>query len=57
MRRGLVAVTALAAVSAVACGGSGPDVVVEGTPPATPYTGPLDVPTRSVNPGAPTLET
>jgi hypothetical protein len=46
MRRGLVAVTVLAAVTAVACGGgSGPQVVVGGTPPPTPYSGPLDVPT------------
>ncbi|MFH8798512.1 hypothetical protein ACH4F6_02755 [Streptomyces sp. NPDC017936] len=47
MRKRFVVVTVLAAVTAVACGrGSGPDAVVEGTPPATPYGGRLDVPTE-----------
>ncbi|MEU2283294.1 hypothetical protein ABZ614_15440 [Streptomyces sp. NPDC013178] len=50
MRRGLVTVTVLAAVTAVACGGGkGRDVVVEGTPPATPYSGPLNIPTRELD--------
>lgn len=54
MRRGLVAVTVLAAVTAVACGdGSGQDVVVEGTPPATPYGGPLHVPTKALDEDTP----
>ncbi|WP_262056867.1 hypothetical protein [Streptomyces sp. STR69] len=46
MRRGLTAVAVLAAVTAVGCGdgGDGKDVVVAGTPPATPYAGPLYVP-------------
>ncbi|MGW1810752.1 hypothetical protein [Streptomyces sp. NPDC002078] len=44
MRRGLVAVTVLAAVATAGCDdGSGPDRVVQGTPPAHPYHGPLDV--------------
>jgi hypothetical protein len=49
MRRGFVAVTVLAAVVAVGCGADGKDVVVEGTAPATPYSGPLDVPTEDVD--------
>ncbi|MGV9556851.1 hypothetical protein [Streptomyces sp. NPDC003401] len=43
MRKGLVGVTVLAAV-AVGCGAGDGDLVVEGTAPATPYGGPLDVP-------------
>lgn len=43
MRRGLVAV--LVAVAAVGCGAGQGDVTVEGTPPATPYAGPLHIPT------------
>ncbi|MFF8970098.1 hypothetical protein [Streptomyces sp. NPDC014995] len=54
MRRGLVVVTVLAAVTAVACGdGSGRDVVVEGTPPASPYGGPLEVPTEELDEDTP----
>ncbi|MFD5268187.1 hypothetical protein [Streptomyces sp. NPDC058335] len=49
MRRGFVAMTALAAVVAVGCGAEGEDVVVEGTPPATPYSGALDIPTKDVD--------
>ncbi|MFC9288668.1 hypothetical protein [Streptomyces sp. NPDC057052] len=47
MRAGLVAVAVavLAAVTA-GCGAEGEDLVVAGTAPATPYGGPLDVPTR-----------
>ncbi|MFG2779601.1 hypothetical protein ACGFY7_17340 [Streptomyces prunicolor] len=45
MRRGLAGVVVLVAVTAVGCGtGDGADVVVAGTPPATPYAGPLYVP-------------
>ena len=45
MRRGLAGVVVLVAVTAVGCGtGDGKDVVVAGTPPATPYAGPLHVP-------------
>ncbi|MGW1622594.1 hypothetical protein [Streptomyces sp. NPDC002172] len=50
MRRGLAAATVLVAAAAMGCdGASGPDVVVEGTPPATPYRGPLDIPTKEVD--------
>jgi hypothetical protein len=49
MRAGLAAVTVLVAVAAVGCGGgSGPDVVVDGTTPAAPYSGPLYVPARNL---------
>jgi len=45
MHRGLAGVVMLVAVTAVGCGtGDGKDVVVAGTPPATPYAGPLYVP-------------
>ncbi|MFG2122897.1 hypothetical protein [Streptomyces sp. NPDC048710] len=54
MRRGLVAVAVLAAVTAVGCDdGTGVRVVVNGTPPATPYSGPLDVPTKAVDDDSP----
>lgn len=43
MRRGLVAATALVAV-AVGCGDAEGDLVVTGTAPATPYSGPLHIP-------------
>ncbi|MFD9000092.1 hypothetical protein ACFV0T_03750 [Streptomyces sp. NPDC059582] len=43
---GMVWVTVLAALTAVGCG-TGENVVVEGTPPATPYGGPLHVPARA----------
>jgi hypothetical protein len=44
MRRGLAGVVVLVAVTAVGCGTEdGKDVVVAGTPPATPYAGPLYV--------------
>ncbi|MFI5683352.1 hypothetical protein [Streptomyces sp. NPDC051636] len=43
MRRGFVAAAVLTAVTAAGCGaGGGEDVVVDGTPPATPYAGPLN---------------
>ncbi|MFF3333943.1 hypothetical protein ACFYWX_31070 [Streptomyces sp. NPDC002888] len=48
MRRGLVAVAAVLAVAAVGCG-TEKDVVVEGTPPATPYAGPLHVAARDLD--------
>ncbi|MFD4505241.1 hypothetical protein [Streptomyces sp. NPDC058457] len=54
MRRGLAAATVLVASVAVGCDGAGgPDVVVEGTPPATPYRGPLDIPTKEVDESTP----
>ncbi|WP_037671317.1 hypothetical protein [Streptomyces griseus] len=48
MRRGLVVVAAVLAVAAVGCGGE-KGVVVEGTPPATPYAGPLHVPAKDLD--------
>ncbi|MER5911312.1 hypothetical protein ABT124_12595 [Streptomyces sp. NPDC001982] len=57
MHRGLVAVTVLAAVTAVACGDGGrQDLVVEGTPPAAPYRGPLYVPTEFRDENTPEAE-
>ncbi|MFF1630823.1 hypothetical protein ACFVXA_22595 [Streptomyces sp. NPDC058246] len=45
MRKGLVAAMVLTCLTAVGCGdGSRPDLVVTGTPPATPYAGPLTLP-------------
>lgn len=44
MRRGLVAVAVLVAVAAVGCGDAEGDLVVEGTAPPTPYSGPLHIP-------------
>ncbi|MFE9443693.1 hypothetical protein ACFYO2_33020 [Streptomyces sp. NPDC006602] len=50
MRRGLVAVAVLAATVAMGCGADAEtDVVVEGTAPATPYGGPLYLPTRDLD--------
>ncbi|MCF3129720.1 hypothetical protein [Streptomyces olivochromogenes] len=50
MRRGLVTVTVLAAVTLVACDdGSGADLVVDGTPPDTPYRGSLHIATKSMD--------
>jgi hypothetical protein len=56
MRTGAVAVAVLVGAAVLAAGtagcgagGNGPDVVVDGTPPATPYDGPLFVPTREVD--------
>ncbi|WP_406431758.1 hypothetical protein OHB00_05370 [Streptomyces sp. NBC_00631] len=54
MRRELAAVTVLVAAAAVGCdreGGS--ELVVAGTPPATPYRGPLDIPTEEVDANTP----
>ncbi|MFF5547268.1 hypothetical protein [Streptomyces olivaceoviridis] len=60
MRTGLVATAVLTAVTAVTVGavagcddGPRPDLVVEGTPPATPYSGPLDVPTEELDESTP----
>ncbi|MER6038125.1 MULTISPECIES: hypothetical protein [unclassified Streptomyces] len=54
MRAGLVAVAVLAAVAAVGCDdGTGVRVVVRGTPPATPYDGPLHVATRDTDESGP----
>ncbi|GGI97384.1 hypothetical protein [Streptomyces brasiliensis] len=55
MRAALVAVAVLAVVTAVACDGEGnrAGLVVEGTPPATPYSGPLDVPTKFLDENTP----
>ncbi|SOE07194.1 hypothetical protein [Streptomyces sp. Ag109_G2-15] len=54
MRRGLVAVAVLAAVTAVGCDdGTGVRVVVKGAAPATPYSGPLYVPTKAVDGSGP----
>ena len=49
MRRGLVAVAVLAAVTAVGCDDGTGVRVAKGTPPATPYSGPLHVPTKSLD--------
>jgi hypothetical protein len=50
MRRGLVAVAVLATTVAVGCGaGEAVNPVVEGTAPATPYSGPLYVPTKDLD--------
>ncbi|MET9504449.1 hypothetical protein ABZY42_22475 [Streptomyces sp. NPDC006622] len=48
MGRRFVAVTAVTLV-AVGCGAEGEDVVVEGTPPASPYSGRLGIPTKDVD--------
>ncbi|MGW1030361.1 hypothetical protein ACWD4J_43135 [Streptomyces sp. NPDC002577] len=54
MRGRCVAVTVMVAVTVVACDeGGGPDIVVEGTPPATPYSGPLYVPTKFLDEDTP----
>lgn len=50
MRRGLAAVAVLVATAAVGCRAEeDADVAVEGTAPATPYSGPLYVPTRDLD--------
>ncbi|MFJ9561015.1 hypothetical protein ACIRQQ_13365 [Streptomyces fuscichromogenes] len=52
MRRGPAAVAVL--VAAVGCGGAdGPAVVIEGTPPATPYHGPLDIAAKEADGSTP----
>ncbi|MEU6147813.1 hypothetical protein ABZ848_46680 [Streptomyces sp. NPDC047081] len=52
MRGGLVAMTVLVASAAVACGGeqaAREDLVVTGTAPAVPYSGPLHVPAKNLD--------
>ncbi len=49
MRAVFAAVTALAAVTLVGCGGDGTGLVVEGTAPGTPYSGPLHVPAQDLD--------
>ncbi|MEV7242543.1 hypothetical protein AB0N92_15035 [Streptomyces sp. NPDC093248] len=54
MRAGLVTVAVLTAAALVGCDdGTGVRVVVRGTPPATPYAGPLHVATRSADESGP----
>ncbi|MDO0909640.1 hypothetical protein QQM39_01820 [Streptomyces sp. DT2A-34] len=53
MRRGLVAVAVLVATAAVGCGAEEESAVVEGTPPAKPYDGPLYVPVRNLDEDGP----
>ncbi|GGW46198.1 hypothetical protein GCM10010503_23610 [Streptomyces lucensis JCM 4490] len=50
----LVTVAVLTAVAVAGCDdGDRPDLVLKGTPPATPYSGPLHLPTRNVDGGGP----
>lgn len=53
MRRGLVVVAALVATAIVGCGTEEQSTVVQGTPPATPYDGPLYVPVRNLDEDGP----
>ncbi|MEV6112671.1 hypothetical protein AB0L59_09110 [Streptomyces sp. NPDC052109] len=54
MRRGLVAVAVLTAMTVAGCDdGPRPDLVVKGTPPASAYAGPLYVPTRQLDASGP----
>ncbi|PKW11585.1 hypothetical protein SAMN05428944_1193 [Streptomyces sp. 1222.5] len=54
MRGGLVALAVLTAVAAAGCDdGPRPDLVLKGTPPAAPYSGRLDVPTREIDESGP----
>ncbi|MBT2416813.1 hypothetical protein J7F01_09865 [Streptomyces sp. ISL-22] len=53
MRRGIVAGAVLAATALVGCGAQEQSAVVEGTPPATPYDGPLHVPARDLDEDGP----
>ncbi|MFJ4953455.1 hypothetical protein [Streptomyces sp. NPDC088760] len=54
MRRGLAAVAVLTAVAVAGCDdGPRPDLVLKGTPPATPYSGPLYVPTKELDEQSP----
>jgi len=54
MRKGIVAVAVVAGLTAVACDdGVHPDLVVTGTPPATPYSGPLKVPYKNLDEDSP----
>ncbi|MET7457126.1 hypothetical protein ABZT03_35660 [Streptomyces sp. NPDC005574] len=49
MRRGLAVAAVLTATTAAGCAGGGSGPVVEGTPPATPYSGPLHVASRHLD--------
>jgi hypothetical protein len=54
MRGRLVTVAALTVVAVAGCDdGPRPDLVVRGTPPATPYSGPLHVPTEELDESTP----
>lgn len=53
MRGRLVAVAVLAVTAVVGCGAQEDGAVVEGTPPATPYDGPLYVPARNLDEDGP----
>ncbi|MFI7407158.1 hypothetical protein ACIBU0_00540 [Streptomyces sp. NPDC049627] len=53
MRRGMVAVAVLLATAVAGCGTEEQNAVVEGTPPATPYDGPLYVPVRHLDEDGP----
>ncbi|MFH0172550.1 hypothetical protein [Streptomyces cacaoi] len=54
MRARFVASGLLVVLTAVGCGaGDEKDVVVEGTPPATPYAGPLDIATKELDESTP----
>ncbi|CCK25468.1 hypothetical protein BN159_1089 [Streptomyces davaonensis JCM 4913] len=53
MRAKLMAVAFVVAVTAVGCGDDGEGVVVEGTGPATPYSGPLKVPVKDLDEDSP----
>ncbi|MET9831032.1 hypothetical protein ABZ078_17390 [Streptomyces sp. NPDC006385] len=53
MRGGIVAAAVLAATAVVGCGAADRSAVVEGTPPATPYDGPLYVPARDLDEDGP----
>ncbi|MET9897030.1 hypothetical protein [Streptomyces sp. NPDC006446] len=52
MRKGIVAAVVLVGLAAVGCGAGERDgLVVKGTPPATPYAGPLDLPYKESSDG------
>ncbi|MET9386749.1 hypothetical protein ABZY09_38385 [Streptomyces sp. NPDC002928] len=54
MRKGIVATVVLVGLTAVGCGdGMRDDLVVTGTPPATPYAGRLDLPFKESADGSP----
>ncbi|MFF3201233.1 hypothetical protein [Streptomyces sp. NPDC002962] len=54
MRARFVASALLVVLAAAGCGaGDEQDVVVEGTPPATPYAGPLDIATKELDESTP----
>ncbi|MDT9695743.1 hypothetical protein [Streptomyces sp. P17] len=53
MRTRLMAVVFAVAVTAVGCGDDGEGLVVEGAAPATPYSGPLQVPAKNLDEDSP----